>query len=417
MRLIRSMRESRVQDANQPYNYQHGSKWLTDFRKSVFATKRSNGVSYYVDNNGNRSRNWNSRHARRTEYVRHIGINLHDFIGAPRYQRRAGKILRCGYEFVEISATCVLVKRTNTIWKLPNPTGRYAQVNDQMVATAIQENPSVVEEQVFALLVSENVLPSNYVCQFDDPRNLQQQSLYLGLEEKLKNSNSQVHSKATKTAPALYAANFSTETSNISGYVIIKELRGAAAKLWSKEGVSHQEISILLRPSESENTSYSLPTSVKRKKIQWHESTETFTCGSLKFSKMNLNPPLISGDSLYDVYRNDGINIVVSIPEKCLITFPRDGQFVSNEVDNGVFAIRSLTNMQGSILDQRLSVLQELENYKIEFDLNRYDFLTVVDIDNNILTNDEGSLGRIGSIETIDGKSTSESDSLLDRIG
>ena len=67
--------------------------------------------------------------------------------------------------------------------------------------------------------------------------------------------------------------------------------------------------------------------------------------------------------------------------------------------------------------EQRLSVINELNNYKIEFDLNRYDFLTVVDIDNDILTKDEGSLGRIGSIETIDGLSTSESDSLLDRIG
>ena len=58
-----------------------------------------------------------------------------------------------------------------------------------------------------------------------------------------------------------------------------------------------------------------------------------------------------------------------------------------------------------------------MESYRIEFDLNRYDFLTVVDIDNNILTTDDGSLGRIGSIETINGQSTSESDSLLDRIG
>ena len=73
--------------------------------------------------------------------------------------------------------------------------------------------------------------------------------------------------------------------------------------------------------------------------------------------------------------------------------------------------------MEGSIKEQRFNVLAELQNYRIEFDFNRYDFLTVVDIDNNILTNDEGSLGRIGSIETIDGKSTSESDSLLDRIG
>ena len=107
----------------------------------------------------------------------------------------------------------------------------------------------------------------------------------------------------------------------------------------------------------------------------------------------------------------------MSIPEKCLVAFPRDGQFVSHEVDSGVYAIRSLGNMEGSIHEQRFNVIAELRTYRIEFDLNRYDFLTVIDIDNDVLTKNEGSLGRIGSIETIDGTSTSESDSLLDRIG
>lgn len=411
------MRESRVQNASQPYIYKHGSKWVGDFRKSTFAHRRNNVVSYYVDAAGNRSRSWNSRQTRRNEYVRHIGVDLHDFIGAGRYQRRSSKILRCEYEFVEVSTTCVLVKRTNTIWKLPNPTGRYSQVTDQMVATAIQGSPSVVEEQIFALLVSENTLPSTFSQAQDNPRNLQQQSLYLGVEQELNNSHIQP-THATKTTPAQFSASMVLKGQKEEhGYVIIKELRGAAAKLWSKEGVSQQEVSRLLRPSRDETNAYTLPGKPKRKKIEWHESKETFSCGSLQFSKMNAEPPLVSGDSLYDVYRNEGINIVVSIPEKCLITFPRDGQFVSHEVDSGVFAIRSLSTMEGSIKEQRFNVLAELQNYRIEFDLNRYDFLTVVDIDNNILTNDEGSLGRIGSIETIDGKSTSESDSLLDRIG
>ena len=411
------MRENRVQDANQPYVYKHGSKWVGDFRKSTFAHKRSNEVSYYVDSSGNRTTRWDRRQTRRTEYIRPIGINLHDFIGAGRYQRRSSKILRCEYEFVEVSATCVLVKRTNRIWNLPNPSGRYSQVTDSMVRNAMQESPNVVEEQIFALLVSENTLPEQYE-QVENARNLQQQSLFLGPLAKL-NANYPTQIRATKTTPAKYHSSmFLAGEDTENSYVIIKELRGSAAKLWSKEGVSHEEVSRLLRPSEQETAAYTLPKKPKRKKIKWHESEETFSCGSLVFSKMDIEPPLISGDTLYDVYRNEGINIIVSIPEKCLITFPRDGQLVSHEVDSGVFAIRSLTNMDNaSIRDQRLSVINELNNYKIEFDLNRYDFLTVVDIDNDILTKDEGSLGRIGSIETIDGLSTSESDSLLDRIG
>jgi len=410
------MRESRVRDANEPYIYKHGSKWVGDFRKSTFAHRRNNTISYYVDSNGNRSTRWDRRQTRRIEYVRPIGIDLHDFVGSGRYQRRTSKVLRCEYEFVEVSTTCVLVKRTNTIWNLSNPTGRFQQVTDQMVATAMQGTPNVVEEQIFALLVSRNALPEEYE-RVENARNLQQQSLFLGPKQELDNSYPK-RVRATKTTPAEFNASITLKGENKEhGYVIIKELRGAAAKLWSKEGVTHDEVSRLLRPSKSETSSYTLPEKPKRKKIKWHESEETFNCGSLKFSKMNLQPPLISGDTLYDIYRNDGINIVVSIPEKCLVAFPRDGQFVSHEVDSGVYAIRSLSSMEGSIHEQRLNVIAELRTYRIEFDLNRYDFLSVIDIDNDILTKSEGSLGRIGSIETIDGQSTSESDSLLDRIG
>lgn len=410
------MRENRVQDANQPYIYKHGSKWVGDYRKSTFAHKRNNVISYYVDSSGSRTQRWGPRQTRRQEYVRPIGINLHDFVGSGRYQRRSSKILRCEYEFVEVSTTCVLVKRTNTIWNLTNPSGRFSQVTDQMVSTAMQENPNVIEEQMFALLVSRNALPEEYERE-ENARNLQQQSLFLGPAEALSNAYPK-RVKATKTTPAEFNASISLQGEEEEhGYVIIKELRGAAAKLWSKEGVTHEEVSRLLRPPKDGTPAFTLPEKPKRKKIKWHESEETFNCGSLKFSKMNLQPPLISGDSLYDIYRNHGINIIVSIPEKCLVAFPRDGQFVSHEVDSGVYAIRSLGNMEGSIHEQRFNVIAELRTYRIEFDLNRYDFLTVIDIDNDVLTKNEGSLGRIGSIETIDGTSTSESDSLLDRIG
>lgn len=410
------MRENRVQDASQPYIYKHGSKWVNDFRKSTFAHKRNNVISYYVDSNGNRSTRWDRRHQRRNEYVRPIGVDLHDFVGSGRYQRRSSKVLRCEYEFVEVSTTCVLVKRTNTIWNLSNPTGRFSQVTDQMVSTAMQETPSVVEEQIFALLASRNALPEEYERP-ENARNLQQQSLFLGPDQAL-NSAYPTRVKGTKTTPAEFNSSlFLQGEDKEHSYVIVKELRGAAAKLWSKEGVTHEEVSRLLRPSNNGTPAYTLPEKPKRKKIKWHESEETFNCGSLKFSKMNLQPPLISGDTLYDIYRNDGINIIVSIPEKCLVAFPRDGQFVSHEIDSGVYAIRSLSSMEGSIHEQRLNVIAELRTYRIEFDLNRYDFLSVIDIDNDILTKSEGSLGRIGSIETIDGQSTSESDSLLDRIG
>lgn len=408
------MRENRIQDTNQPYIYKHGSKWLSDLRKSTFAHRRNNMTTYYVDSAGNRSLSWNRNQTRRTAYVRHIGIDLHDFIGAPRYQRSQGKILRCRYEFKEVSASCVIVKRTNTIWKLPNPTGRYQQVTDQMVATAMQGTSSVVEEQIFAIRTTGDILPDEFSQAQDNPRNLYQQSLYLGIEEEILNSQCK-HTKGGKTTCAEFTANFDTKDRSKTGSIKIKELRGSAAKLWSQEVTSDEDVRNILEPASS--SSYSYPESAPRKKIRWHESDETFVCGDLMFSKMNTDPPLVSGDSLRQMYRNNGIDITVSIPEKCLITFPREGETVSLEVDSGVFSVRTLTYDSEGIYAQRLAVLQTLGRYRIEFDLDRYDFLTVVDIDNNVLTTDEGSLGRIGSIESIDGQITSESESLLNRIG
>lgn len=414
MRLIRTMRESRVQDANQPYIYKHGSKWLGDFRKTTFAHRRNNTVSYWTDASGNRSTRWNSRHTRNEQHIRHVGIDLHDFVCAPRYQRRQGKILQCRYEFKEVSASCVLVKRTNTIWKLPNPTGRYTQVSDQMIATSLQGTPSVVEEQIFALRTTGSVLPDTYSQPVDNPRNLMQQSLYLGMEEAIQNSGVK-QIRGGKTSSAEFTAELTATTGNNVGSIKIKELRGSAAKLWSQETVSDEDVRNILEPTSS--VSYTYPSAAPRKKIKWHESNETFVCGELVFSKVDAEPPLVSGDSLRQMYRNEGIDITVSIPEKCLITFPREGQLVSQEVDSGVFSVRTSLKVEEEIYTHRLAILQALTGYRIEFDLDRYDFLTVVDIDNDVLTTSDGSLGRIGSIESIDGESTSESESLLDRIG
>ena len=409
MRLIQLMRDSRPIDGD-PYIYRHGNKWIGDFRKSTFGSRKNNAVTYWLDASGRRSTSWNSRQTRRHEYVRHIGLDLHDFTGAPRYQRRGARILQCQYEFKEISDDCVLVKRTNTIWTMASAEGRYTQVNDSMVTAALSGTPSVVEAQYFAILTTPRMRPAQYTA--DDTG--QKNRLYLGLETELQENKLNVIT-ASKTTPSEYVVSLKSAGSSAEELMIIKELRGMSAKLWNQEDVTHDAVVRILNPSAS--ASYSLPSSIKRKKIQWHLSQETFNAGNLTFSKMDMVPPLVSGENLRDIHRNEGINIVVSIPEKCLITFPREGQMVSQEVEGGVYAIQHTNIIDvGGIFDRRLLVIQALAQYRIEFDLNRYDFLTVLDIDTDILTTTDGSLGRIGSIEEIDGQTNSENESLLDRI-
>ena len=416
MSLMRLINHTRDAADSESLIYKHGSQWIGDFRKSSFCKTTNASTAYWVTPQGVRSNNWRSNHERRTEYIRHVKVNVTDQTYAPRYSRRTSKILRCEFEFKEVTNNCVLVKRTNQIWNVPATSHRYQRVEDSQVRSIMQNDPNITEEQVYAMLVTPNMMPP-----FPPPEernNNYSNHLSLGLEHQTTTTHRE-NKKSTKTTGSSYVEEIhSHEESGLSmdGFVIIKELRGVAARLWSNQVVTEQEVTDILRPNETSN--YTLPERTPRKKIKWLETSEQFIIGKLIFGKTNLDPKLSSGETLFDIYRDEGINIVVSIPEKCVINFPSNGRHISREIDAGVYSVRiSETPKVSSIFGIRKAILNSLSDYRVELDFDRYDFLTVIDIDNSVLTDDEGSLGRIGSIEKINGNSDSVDESLLDRIG
>lgn len=411
MRLLKLIEDFRAElPSALEVTLSYGSQWVGDSRKNTPLTYVNNRRSYWVDSSGTRTTNWQARNKQRTEYVRNCGLNIRDTLKASNYLRGSAKVMRSEYEFKEVSDNVVLVKRTNTIWKLPKGTsGRYERTTPQFARNAMQANPSVVEEQIFLLSVPPALMPSSYRDAISANNNSQGVP-YVGLNAE-STSNRQII-KGSKTTPAMFVASWKQGARTYK--VIMKELRGTEARLWAKENVTKAEVNNIINPTAT--VPFTVPT-IKRKKINWHEvSEDAITMGALIFSKIREDTSIVAGDTLSETFRNEGINLICSIPDKCLLTYPKNGKYTSQEIDKGVYSL-SIENQQSkSIYEGRKAVLEILHNYRIEYDFNRMDFLTVIDIDSGELTESEGSLGRIGSIEDFDDKITSEDTSLLDRL-
>lgn len=411
MRLLKLIEDFRAElPSALEVTLSYGSQWVGDSRKNTPLTYVNNRRSYWVDSSGNRTTHWQARNKQRTDYVRNCGLNIRDTLKASNYLRGAAKVMRSEYEFKEVSDNVVLVKRTNTIWKLPkSTTGRYERTTVEFARNAMQANPSVVEEQIFLLSVPPALMPSSYQDAISANNN-SQGIPYVGLNTESTTNRQLI--KGSKTTPAMFVANWKQGARTYK--VIMKELRGTEARLWAKENVTTAEVNNIINPTAT--VPFTVPT-IKRKKIKWHEvSEDAITMGALIFSKIREDTSIVAGDNLGETFRNEGINLICSIPDKCLLTYPKNGKYTSQEIDKGVYSL-SIENQQSkSIYEGRKAVLEILHNYRIEYDFNRMDFLTVIDIDSGELTESEGSLGRIGSIEDFDDKITSEDTSLLDRL-
>ena len=413
MRLLKLIEDFRAElPSALEVTLSYGSQWVGDSRKNTPLTYQNNRRNYWVDSSGRRTTQWQHRKNQRTDYVRNCGLNLRDTLKASNYLRGAAKVMKTEYEFKEVSSDTVLIKRTNTIWKLPKGTsGRYERTTVEFARNAMRANPSVVEEQIFLLSVPSVLMPSSYRDSLSDNQNQRNAGTpYVGLTTE-STSNRQT-TKGSKTAPAMFVCNWKQGARTLK--VIMKELRGTEARLWAKENVTAAEVNNIINPTAT--VPFTVPT-IKRKKIKWHEvSEDAITMGALVFSKIREDTSIVAGDNLGETFRNEGINLICSIPDKCLLTYPKNGKYTSQEIDKGVYSL-SIENQQSkSIYEGRKAVLEILHNYRIEYDFNRMDFLTVIDIDSGELTESEGSLGRIGSIEDFDDKITSEDTSLLDRL-
>jgi len=69
-----------------------------------------------------------------------------------------------------------------------------------------------------------------------------------------------------------------------------------------------------------------------------------------------------------------------------------------------------------SIFDRRTSILNTQSRYRLEVELGRHDFLTVIDIDSDNITEEGFDSHRVGSKVEIETDITSEDDSLMDRL-
>ena len=93
--------------------------------------------------------------------------------------------------------------------------------------------------------------------------------------------------------------------------VIMKELREQKRGYGLKKNVT-AEVNNIINPTAT--VPFTVPT-IKRKKIKWHEvSEDAITMGALVFSKIREDTSIVAGDNLGETFRNEGINLICSIP-------------------------------------------------------------------------------------------------------
>lgn len=390
------------------FDLQYGAKWFNEIIHSGLLIRRANQSSYWTDRNGNRTTNYRERVNRGAEWHRSVAIGIRDRTISSRYHRSSSKICRISHEMKSLNDTTVLVKRTLTVWKIPpSQTGnRYSAVQTAEITNAMTATPTSTLDQLFLVSADAALVTPIHRSDYDilGPK--------LGLTTEHTINWQQVN--ATKTKPSSLTAGFKVGPGSI-GKIRSIELRGLDAKIWNATEVSDREIRAIINPSQV--TTYSIPT-IKRKKVKWNiDENESLSLGALIFTKLDQKPTVAIGDTLFDAFTSQGKDIVCSIPEKCLLNYPKNGKMVSTEIEPGVYAL-VVEGMQGKdIAAARGMVLELLSHYRIEYDFNRMDFLSVIDIGNGgDQTEQEGSLGRVASIEDFDGHITSQDRSLLDRI-
>ena len=157
---------------------------------------------------------------------------------------------------------------------------------------------------------------------------------------------------------------------------------------------------------------------IKRKKYDMlYPDLETRDYGSLTFQRIGDPEKMSASETLADIAESRGHRILVTINQKSDLLYPEGGDIVSELINPGIYVVSEpLGSGKMSIFDRRTSILNTLSRYRLEVELGRHDFLTVIDIDSDNITEEGFDSHRVGSKVEIETDITSEDDSLMDRL-
>jgi len=378
-------------------NTHGGARWRKSLLLESFLTVQATRRALWTPGRSERS----------TTFHRGAGINLLDKQRYDNYYRRQNAyVCQTTYQFQEVAFNAVLVERTVRTWVLPrNDRNQWQRVSEADINATLRNDPISTETAHFGLVVEDGewLSPSN--VEYQDG------AIFLG---PLANGSTDVHTfrsetPGTRTTPAKSSLNATRNREEQECLITAMQLRGLNAQLWGKEDITIEELNAAMSIQEEE---FTFPRIVRKAVRHFKSTDDTVRYGELEFTRYGEANKIVATDTLFDAADADQRLIMVTIPTKCALRHLR----TAKDFESGIYVVTANYRQKESIYSRRLFILTALRNYRMEVDVNRYDFLTVMDIDLEEVTEDEFNSHRVGTQVDIDLGIVSRDDSLLDRI-
>ncbi len=192
------------------------------------------------------------------------------------------------------------------------------------------------------------------------------------------------------------------------------ELGMEYARLWGAEEIDEGDIERLNNLTVTHS-----PQTFRRQSLTLNTNggEEVTTIGKYKLMRTGDVQRLVTGENLSDFARINKTVIGISVPKGLIAHTMRKGQSVSIDLPQGEYEVVQSGDV-GDILDYRLDVLAVLQTTSVSVEVDRYSFLSNVDISGDESEAANANLmSRLGGDPLTNDETTSVDESWLNRLG
>ena len=206
--------------------------------------------------------------------------------------------------------------------------------------------------------------------------------------------------------------------------LIVVELLGANAKIWDEQ--SEEKIAHILNPTIVEYTSPTFEEMKRDGLLKSVRQGEPIAVNNLMLYKIADEAPLsVSTGKLTTALDISELIIRCKLCKGAVLTYTdytENGEVISRDVEPGIYNITlsKMNSKSRSLSKYRQKVMEAAEQITVDFTVNRFDFLTALDVETDkIKSEDSGLKGRVdaGASISIDSDAKSvNTDNLVNRV-
>ncbi len=206
--------------------------------------------------------------------------------------------------------------------------------------------------------------------------------------------------------------------------LVVVELLGANAKIWDEQ--SNEKIQHILNPTIVEYTSPTFEEMKRDGLLKSARQGEPITVNNLLLYKVAEEAPLsASTGKLTTALDISELIIRCKLCKGAVLTytdFTENGEVISRDIEPGIYNITlaKMNSKSRSLSKYRQKVIEAADGITVDFTVNRFDFLTALDVEKDkIKSEDSGLQGRVdaGASISIDNDAESvNTDNLVNRV-